>query len=90
LFSEEHLLSSIPQHVLQELDVQCWMELRLKPAYINQYMRYLMVNSIYHTSIRELIYVGDIPLLSLLQPIHNKVIGASELTKFPTTAMHVS
>ena len=31
--SEEHLLSSIPQHVLQELDVEHLMGLRVKSTY---------------------------------------------------------
>lgn len=31
-----------------------------------------------------------VPLLSVLQPIHNKVVRASELTKFPTRAQHAS
>jgi hypothetical protein len=33
LSSEEHLLSSTPQHVLQELDVEHLMGLRVKPTY---------------------------------------------------------
>ena len=34
LSSEEHLLSSIPQHVLQELDAERLMEQRVKSAYV--------------------------------------------------------